>query len=400
LPGGKAIVYTSGSTNGLQWDWAIAAATLKTGEVKPLRIQGRSPRYSPGSYLTFERSEGLFAVPFNPQTLEVEGSPFPVLQEQGFDISETGALVYVPSGATLGNLAWVDKKGVLAPLGVPPRDYIAKLKLSPDGKRVVVGILGEDSYDIWTYEIPHAALRRLTFGEGNNISPTFSPDGQRIAFSRYKGGNISIVARAADGSGSEETLLPPQNVTMLLLGSWSPDGKSLTYSQLGRNGKREGWILFLEGERKPQLLLSNQFDNGAGSFSPDGKYLAYGSNETGRNEVYVMLLGGGSGKWQISTGGGNFPVWERDGKQLFYRESGNIMGVDVTTQPVFTASTPRVIVPGKAITNSGVEAFDVSPDGQRFLVHQQSIEAAQTVRINVVLNWSEELRRLSASGKD
>jgi dipeptidyl aminopeptidase/acylaminoacyl peptidase len=146
--------------------------------------------------------------------------------------------------------------------------------------------------------------------------------------------------------------------------------------------------------------LSNQFDNGAGSFSPDGKYLAYGSNETGRNEVYVMLLGGGSGKWQISTGGGNFPVWERDGKQLFYRESGNIMGVDVTTQPVFTASTPRVIVPGKAITNSGVEAFDVSPDGQRFLVHQQSIEAAQTVRINVVLNWSEELRRLSASGKD
>jgi serine/threonine-protein kinase len=144
-------------------------------------------------------------------------------------------------------------------------------------------------------------------------------------------------------------------------------------------------------------LTNNQFDQINAVLSPDGKYLAYTSNESGRYEVYVRPFGQGSGKWQISTGGGAQPVWERDGKQLFYRESGNIMGVDVTTQPLFSASTPRVVVPSAmtATLSSGLDAFDVSPDGHRFLVHQQSSEADQTVQINVILNWNEELKRMA-----
>jgi len=407
LPGGKAVVYaSSGSPDGRQWDSTIAVASLKTGEAKTLPIRSWYARYILGAYLAFERQEGLFVVPFDLQRLEVTGSPFPVLQEQGFAFSETGSLAYVPRGATLGNLAWVDRKGVVEPLGTPTRDYGGRVQLSPDGKHVVLVIGTEGSYDVWTYDLPHRALTRVTLGDGDSVAPTWSPDGRRIAFSRYKGGNISIVAEAVDGSGIEETLLPAQTRTMISYiqpASWSPDGRFLVYGQI-RSGKREIWVLPLEGERKPRALLANQFDNGPASFSPDGKYLAYVSNETGPNEVYVMPFGNGTGKWQISTGGADvaMAVWGRDGKQLFYRGNGNIMDVDVRTQPVFTASTPRVIVPAKAIGNlksDGMDNFEVSPDRQRFLIHQQS-EGSKTPQIHVVLNWTEELRRLSASGKD
>jgi Tol biopolymer transport system component len=156
--------------------------------------------------------------------------------------------------------------------------------------------------DIWTYDILRGTLTRLTFGAGDNSSPVFSTDGQRIAFLRLKDSSFSILAKPADGSGSEETLLPPQRFRSYP-SSWSADGKFLAYTQIGRTGKAEIWVLPLEGERKPQLILANQFDNRGPAVSTDGKYLAYVSNETGRNEVYVMPFANGSGRWQISTNG-------------------------------------------------------------------------------------------------
>lgn len=323
-----------------------------------------------------------------------------------FAVSETGSLVYVPPVEIIGKLAWVDRKGVLEVLGAPGRDYLPTLRVSPDGKRVLVVIQDGGFRDVWMYDILRGTLARLTFGEGDNSAPTWSPDGRRVAFARLRDGNFSILAKPSDGSGSEETLLPPQSFRSSPA-SWSPDGKLLTCFRVGRGGKFEVWVLPLEGERKPQPLLAGQFNYGGAPFSPDGKYVAYASDETGRNEVYVMPFGNGSGKWQISMGGGSNPVWERDGRQLFYREGGNIMGVDVTTHPVFSATPPRVIVPAKAIANlpSGPGqpgSFDVSPDGQRFLVHQPSSDAAQSaqIQVNVVLNWTEELRRRGASGKN
>lgn len=408
LPGGKAVVYTLGDTSGLAFESVVAVATLKTGDVKILPIRGAYARYLGGGYLLFERREGLFAVPFDLETMTVSGSPFPVLQvlaspvsgAAAFAVSDTGSLVYVPAGATIGNLVWVDRKGALEALGAPARDYFQRLQLSPDGKRVVTVIQEGGWRDIWVYDITRRALTKLTFGEGDNASPTWSPDGQRIAFSRYKDGKFTMMAKSADGSGSEETLLSAQSLTAIP-GSWSPDGKVIAYWELSRNGKWEIWVLPLEGNRKPQPFLATQFDQTFAAFSPDGKHLAFASNESGHYEVYVVPFGHGSGKWQISTGGGNFPVWARNGKQLFYRESGNIMSVDVITQPVFSASAPRVIVPAKATASlsSGLDNFDVSPDGQRFLVHQQSSEAGQTVQINFVLNWSQELRRLTPAGQ-
>lgn len=408
LPGGKAVLFNVSDAAGNIYDVPICLALLKTGEVKTLPLRGTNVRYVPG-YVVFTRGETLYAAPFDTERLEVTGSPFPAAEvltspigAASYSVSESGSLAYVPAGASIGKLVWVDAKGATEVPGLPTRDYFTRLQISPDGKRIVVVILEGGARHIWVYDIVRGSLTRLTFGESDNASPVWSPDGQRIVFARLKEGSSSIVAKPADGSGSEEILLPGQK-SAIVPSSWSPDGKLLGYSQIGSSGKWESGVLPLGGERKPQILLaSNQFDQLFPIFSPDGKYLAYTSNESSRSEVYVIPFGQGRGKWQISTSGGTNPVWARSGKQLFYREnSGNIMGVDLTTQSVFNASTPRVIVPS-AVTaplSNGVDNYDVSPDGRRFLVHQQNREAGQSLQINVILNWSEQLRRLASANK-
>jgi Tol biopolymer transport system component len=409
LPGGKAILFNNNELSAGPSDQPICLALLKTGEIRTLAFKGTNVRYVPG-HLVFTRGETLFAASFDLQRLEVTGSPFPAgevmmapVGAASYSVSETGSIVYVPPGAGNAKLAWVDAKGATEVPRLPAREYFNRLQLSPDGKRVVVVILEGGFRHIWVYDILRGSLTRLTFGETDNQSPTWSPDGRRIAFASITG-NSSILAKPADGSGSEEILLPGQK-GVLAPASWSPDGKFLAYSQIGPTGKWESGVLPLEGERKPQLLLANnQYDQNFPIFSPDGKYLAYASSESGKYEVYVIPFGHGSGKWLISAGGTNpatNPVWARNGKQLFYREGGNIMGVNVATQPVFSASSPQVIVPA-AVTaplSMGLESYDVSLDGKRFLVHQQSSEAGQSLQINVILNWTEQLRRL-ASGKD
>jgi serine/threonine protein kinase/Tol biopolymer transport system component len=405
LPGGKAVLFNAGDFAGqkliITINPTISLAALKTGEVRTLPLQGSNVRYLPG-YLVFTRGETLFAAPFDVQRLEVTGPAFPAgevlispIGSASFAVSETGSLVYVAAGANIGKLAWVDAKGLREMPGLPARNYSNRLQLSPDGKRVVLVILEGGLRHIWVYDTVRGSLTRLTFGDSDNVSPIWSPDGRRIAFASRKGGDWAVLTKPADGSGSEETLL---SAGAGAPSSWSPDGRFLACFQVGPTWKWEIWVLPLEGERKSQpLLTNNQFDQTNAVFSPDGKYVAYTSNESGRYEVYVRPFGQGSSKWQISTGGGMFPVWARSGKQLFYRESGNIMAVDVTTQPAFSVSTPRVMVPS-AVTaplSNGIDSFDVSLDGQHFLVHQQSSEAGQSVQINVILSWSEELRRLA-----
>ena len=286
LPQGKGVLFNSGDLGGNAFESVIRVAALKAGAGTALPLRGAFPRYIPG-YLVFARREGLFAAPFDLQKLAVTGSAFPVgevltsaIGGASFSISDTGTLTYVPAGANIGKLAWVDAKGPMEMFGAPARDYFQRVQLSPDGKRVVVVIQEGGWRDIWVYDIPRGSLTRLTFGNSDNSGPTWSADGRRVVFQRSKGGNYSLVAKPADGSGSEETLLPAQSLPTIPA-AWSPDGKALAYWQLGSTGKWEMWILPLAGDRKPQVLLANQFDNLPAGFSPDGKYLAYTSNETG-----------------------------------------------------------------------------------------------------------------------
>jgi serine/threonine protein kinase/Tol biopolymer transport system component len=406
LPGGQAILFNNSDPLGSPVDLPISLALLRTGEVKTLPVRGANVHYVPG-YLLLTRGETLFAVPFDPRRLEVTGSAFPSIEVMispiggaSFAVSETGSLAYVPAGARIGKLAWVDVKGNLQVLEAPARDYYASLHYSPDGKRIATVIQEGGMRHIWVYDMLRGSLTRLTFGDSDNASPVWSPDGRRIAYLRFKDGNSAIVAKPSDGSGSEETLLPAQKFGTAPT-SWSADGKFLAYYQIGSSGKYEAWVLPLDGGNPQPLSNNNQFDQSNPVFSPDGKYWAYMSTETGWSEVYVVPFQQGSGKWQISTGGGRFPVWARNGKQLYYRDNGNVMGVDVTTQPVFRASTPRVVVPA-AVTaplSNGLDNFDVTPDGQRFLIHQQNSETGQSLQINVILNWSEELRRIARAGR-
>ena len=214
---------------------------------------------------------------------------------------------------------------------------------------------------------------------------------------------FAIKWKPADGNGPEETLLGAQSYVQVPM-SWSPDGKFLAYTSVGGpvfSGVRI-WILPVEGKHEPQEFVKTGSIQGAARFSPDGHWIAYASNESGRAEVYVQPFLGLGGKWQISTEGGNWPVWERSGRELFYLNGSKIMSVAVTTQPGFTASTPRLLADVPLQTSSfygGNGEFDVNPDGQRFLFVKAREQSALPTEVRVVLNWGEGLKHIVPEGK-
>jgi Tol biopolymer transport system component len=244
---------------------------------------------------------------------------------------------------------------------------------------------------VWTYDIPRKTLTRLTF-EGRNNAPTWTPDGKRVAFESDRAeGPGSLFWKSADGSGMADQLTTSQQRQVPQ--SWSPDGKLLAFSEVHPTSNGDIWVLPLEGEREPQLFLQTPFNETLPVFSPDGHWLAYRSNESGRNEVYVQPYPGPGGKWQISTEGGTEPLWARNGGELFYLNGEQMMAVDITTQPGFSAGTPHLLFEGQYHLQAGTApaSYAVTADGQQFIMIKA---AAQARQINVVLNWFEELKRL------
>ena len=398
LPGGQALLFTIRNYTGSQ----IAVLSLETGEQKVL-LEGRQAHYAPTGHLVYALTEigTLMAVPFDLAALEVTGDSVPILQEVrhttnnsvDYSFSTNGTLVYAPGGASEGmfNLVWVDREGAVEPLGAPPGNYDWP-RLSPDGQRFAVTISG----DVWVYDISRLTLTRLTF-EGTNDLPIWTPDGKRVTFRSDRAGPLNLFWKPADGSGEAERLTTSDDRQNP--GSWSPDGQFLAFHQQpGAEGSsstgRDIWILPLEGERQPRPFLQTAFSEAEPKFSPDGRWLAYVSDESGRREVYVQPFPGPGGKWQISTEGGTEAVWAGNG-ELFYRnESGDqMMAVDITTEPTLGPGTPRLLFEGlyqRGIGNRAV--YDVKPDGQRFLMVQPQQGAGAP--IHVVLNWFEELKRL------
>ncbi len=310
----------------------------------------------------------------------------------------SGSLVYVPSGVELGSrmLFWVDRQGMAQPVEETARRFWPHPRLSPDGRRLAISIRDVKNVDhLWLHELDRRTWARLTF-EGDNEKPIWTPDGKRIIFMSSRADALAqVFSMSADGSGQAEQLTKG---AYRVPTSLSPDGISLVFRQRGDDGSWDIGTVSLEGERHPEILLATPFDEHNGMISPDNRRLAYVSNESGADEVYVTSFPKTGGKWPISTEGGTEPMWSPDGKELFYRNGEKMMVVAISTEPDFTPGKPTLSFEGEYSASTDVGApssnYDVTADGQRFVMVGRPAQSART-RLNVVLNWFDELKRLA-----
>ena len=419
LPGGNAVVFTlaSASVGGLnRWNTAsIVAQALTSGERKVLLEGGSDARYVPNGHLIYALSGTILAVPFDAQGLTVTGGPVPVIEgvaatratgTSQFSISDNGSLVFAPGeiGGQLRQLTWFDRTGKTLETAGDPGGF-AGVNLSLDGKRVAVHRHDSLGGDIWVYDASLRTPMRLTFDPSqDNGMPVWSPDGKRIAFHSLRNGKWGLREKNSDGTGAEDLLIESEWYQVPM--SWSGDGQSIAYVVGDPKTLSDLWLLPLTGDRRATPLRQSKAQEEFPQLSPDGKWLAYVSGESGANHIYVTSFPGGDGKWQVSTGGlGSFPRWRSDGKELFYLTGmgqGKVMSVDVNGSgssfvagrpaELFEPGTWGLMPPGH---QAGFFPWAVSPDGQRFLMPQPVAgdKASASPAINVILNWTALLNK-------
>ena len=401
LPGGKTLLFVAGNGTNLR----IMSYSFASGQESDLIPAGTQPHYVSSGYLAYVMAGTLMAVPFDAQKVEVTGSPVTVVQNllqstptaaAQFSISDSGSLVYLASSQTnQRNLVWVSRAGAEQPLTAPARDYQSP-RLSPDGKTIAVSIdLPEPQ--VWLYDLARDALTRLTFQGTYNRTPVWTPDGKRIAVISNKDAAQNTYWLMADGSGEMQRLNTSTDITSPT--SFSPDGRLLALNQVDPVTQRDIWLVQLS-DLKTWPFLRTPFNETSARFSPDGHWIAYTSDESGRWEIYVQPYPGPGGKWQISTDGGTEPVWNPKGRELFYRSDDKMMAVDISTRPAFSAGKPRMLFAEEYFSAPGSDSapeYDISPDGQRFLMLKDSGGSTATQsQIVVVQNWAGELKRGSA----
>ncbi len=417
LPGGKAVLFTSDTHGGDYEDADIAVYSTATGERKKLLSGGYFGRYLPTGHLVYMHEDTVFAVPFDVQRLQVTGSPAPILEGVSattgsasvqISFSDNGTLVYVPGhgGFPLVAIYWMDRQGKFTPIREKPDNYYEPA-FSPDGKRVALQI----NSDIWVDDLARDTLTRLTF-DGNNRTPVWTPDGQRITYSHFeKAGSVGaadLYWTNADGTGTPFRLTESRN--RKFPSSWHPNGKLLVYDQSAPDGKLSAFALTVEGDERTgwktgenKLLMSSSFLESRWSFSPDGRWLAYMSNESGNWEVYVRAFPGAGGKWQISIAGGLNPKWSRGSKELFYSTPDNkIMVAPYTVSgQSFNPGQPQLWSSGQFTERLGMLNFDVHPDGKRVAVLKTPVgrEELPPSKFAIVFNFFDELRHKVPSQK-
>jgi eukaryotic-like serine/threonine-protein kinase len=415
LPGSQAVLFTSYGTGSYD-DGEIAVVSFKTGELKTLHHGGSYGRYLPSGHLVYIHQNTLWAVPFDLSRLELTGAPQPVLEEVNsnvsgggdFDFSQTGTLAYVSSKAQISfpySIWWLESTGQTKPLHAPPGLY-ENPRFSPDGKRLAFELAtGSVRADIWVKDLERDTLSRLTNLPGRNNQPVWTPDGKNIVFASWEHGAPGIYWIRADGAGEPQRMTETGGIVIQYPHSFSPDGKRLAFSQSGFGNPAEIWIAPIEGPPdhprlgKAEAFLHTTFSAWDPTFSPDGHWLAYESNESGSYEVYVRPFPGPGGKSQISTGGGLYPIWSREGRKLFFvAPDRRIMVADyIATGDSFTVGKPQVWSQKSLIEIGGNYPYDVAPDGKRFAVvlnpgatqeqDQRSIDS-----VTVLLNFFNELR--------
>jgi Tol biopolymer transport system component/tRNA A-37 threonylcarbamoyl transferase component Bud32 len=380
----------------------IMLASLDSSESRILVKDGFSPSYVSPGYLVFAHFGALMAQPFDGRHLRTTGAASPLLHETiefsaaaglaSYSVSENGILTYRRQGDSRSQLQWWDRKGKpiaavteLGTYGFP--------RLSPDGQKIAAGIMDPRTHlgDLWLFNIARKTWTRFTFQPcpGAGI-PVWSPDSRRIVFGANRNGLSDIYLKNSDGSGTEEVLVPAAGADKTPW-DWSSDGRFILFQSDEKNVAKL-FVLSVEGRGRPTPLSQTQFNEWSARFSPDGRWIAYVSDESGRPEVYIRTFSAGSGKWQVSTAGGRDPQWRRDGRELFYLAAENkLMSVEINSGDRFQAGLPQVLF---LMPEGSVEGlYQVSADGKRFLIDPLAGMNETVKPIDVVLNWTAALKR-------
>lgn len=403
LPDGKHFLFWARTSRGPHEN-VVYLGELGSQQTKVLMKSDSIAVYA-SSYLLFLREQTLMAQPFSVSHLELRGDPVPIAEHVGmngatarplFSASQTGALVY-QAGDTEGNwsLQWTDREGKQTGLATPPDRYVTP-RLSPDGSHLAVmifnGVFGTG--DIWVFDLARGTKTRLTFGPANQSTPIWTADGKTVVYMSAQSGVPHIYAKQADGSGSEK----PVQVTkdgMDIPDSFSPDGRYLVYERKLVNSEATYhlWALPMFGDGKPFSVVQTTFEERDGEVSPDGKWMAYRNNESGRWEIYITAFPGGGAKWQVSTNGGSNPRWRKDGRELFFLDpSENIVAVDVNT----SGSAVTLGVPHTLFQALGIQPeygpFDITADGKKFLLNSGNLKEG-SAPFTLIQNWPAELKK-------
>jgi eukaryotic-like serine/threonine-protein kinase len=398
LPDGKHFIYTTqGSHRNADYAGAMYVSSLD-GLMNKLLLNASSNMSYFGRNLLYVRHNSVVAQPFDLSKLELFGDATPVVEKVEFSgdksrgvfsISNTGILVYQTSGTNASALSLYDREGKeISNMGGRSVGYGARF--SPDGTKVTFDSPDpETGYgDIWIYDISRKISSRFTFDQSAEWQPIWSPDGMRVAYSSDKQGSGDLSVKNSDGTESEQIVLKPLSTNTGVL-DWSPDGRYIMYSTANENSSMGLWYVPLEGKHEPFRFVDTKFTEDFARFSPDGHWVVYQSDESGKTEIYVRPFPAGSGKWQISGNGGANPIWSGDGKEIYYNSgAGTVMMVDVKTAgTAFFSGAPRMLF---AVSRGSV--LDVSRDGNRFLVSAVAgPDAFQP--ITLVTNWNKELKK-------
>jgi serine/threonine-protein kinase len=414
LPGGEWVLFVV--TVGRDWDQGqVVVQSLKSGVRRPLKTSARTVQYLPSGYLVFGRGTALMAQAFDARQLTLKGNPVPMIdgvllgQAGGpamfFALSPSGTLAHIPARTTAMStrLVQVTRTGARSDL-VTNQGMTWYPRFSPDGNRVAFGLSANDTgmdSDVWVLDVSRPAAQwRITSTGDNKYFPTWSHDGRRVAFADGAGRTHRVLWTLADGSGGTETLIPDGQYFPT---SWSRDGKVLAVYGVSAAASRDLAMLHMDGE-KPTLsaFVQTEFQERDPIFSKDGDWVAYVSDKSGRDEIYARRASGDGGDVIVSTGGGGEPVWSKSGPELFYRHDGKLLVVRVEASPAsLVVSAPSILFtdPYRLDTSAGrasVANYDISPDGTRFLMVEEAAignAASQIDKIQLIVNWDEELKR-------
>ena len=415
LPGGEAFVF--GKLTAETGRVSLQVGRFSSGETVELVANGFDARYLPTGHLLFASENTLMVAPFDPHRLTLLAEPLPIVEDVSavdlgnyfgnfsglsqYAVSGTGTLVHLSAGELTiyrTTVVSVGPEGTTLPQGEPR--WQSDVRLSPNGERVALHVRDDD--DIWVYDLGRGTMTRLTFEPGEDETPVWSPDGRFIAYrstssllARGAGGGGSVVVRtASDGSGAEEALWESEH--HVHVADWTPDGRSLLVEV---RAEADFDVILLEldsGEPEPRPLLDSRFQERHARISPDGRWIAYTSDESGRDEVYLQRFPELGDKRSVSTEGGVQPVWSRDGRTLYYRGPRSIMSVAISHREPYRVGAPEALFPDDFVRGQGVghTSYDVAPDGRLFLLQALSASgdaSVDSIQFQVALDWFEEL---------